>query len=173
MSYPRNNACHFIGVGGVIIHNNQVLLVKLTYGPAKGKWLIPGGLVDSGETLQEAVVREIKEETGQEIIPMGILGVRSMVRKSDELTDLYCIFICQLKSHKNKLSTDDLEVKEVRWLNLSELEVNPDVTQYTRSIVEKAQTPSFLQYDESWSEQGKSRPHLKKYEQFWNIVKES
>ena len=63
MSYPKSFASHFIGVGGVVIHESHVLLVKLTYGPAKGKWLIPGGLVDAGELLQEAIVREILEET--------------------------------------------------------------------------------------------------------------
>ncbi len=97
MNYPKSFACHFIGVGGVVIHDSRVLLVKLTYGPAIGKWLIPGGLVDEGETLQEAIVREILEETGISVHPVGVVGLRSMVRTTDHLTDLYCVFLCKLE----------------------------------------------------------------------------
>lgn len=167
MSYPKVNACHFVGVGGVVIYENHVLLVKLTYGPAKGKWLIPGGLVDCGETLREAIVREIREETGQDIIPEGILGVRSMVRCSDNLTDLYCIFVCKLNSKQNEISIDSTEVKDVQWLKISELESDPDVTEYTRNIVHKALDSPLMHYDEEWSKQGKLRPYLLKYEQYW------
>lgn len=80
MSYPKEFTCHFVGVGRVIFHNARVLLVKLTYGPARGKWLIPGGLVDPGETLQEAVIREILEETRQDIKPLGLIGVRFVLQ---------------------------------------------------------------------------------------------
>lgn len=117
MSYPIKFACHFIGVGGVVFHNAEVLLVKLSYGPAKGKWLIPGGLVDPGETLQEAVTREIYEETSQNITPLGIIGIRSMVRSTDNLTDLYCIFLCQLESNPNPFLKEDEEIREVRWVS--------------------------------------------------------
>ena len=65
MSYPSEFARHFIGVGGIVIHDNKVLLVKLNYGRAANKfWLIPGGFLESGETLIEGVKREVYEETG-------------------------------------------------------------------------------------------------------------
>lgn len=51
-------------VGAVVIRDGRVLLVKRSNAPQKGKWAIPGGSVELGETLQEAAEREVKEETG-------------------------------------------------------------------------------------------------------------
>ena len=167
MNYPKTFACHFIGVGGVVIHDNQVLLVKLTYGPAKGKWLIPGGLVDCGESLQEALVREILEETGVEVTPQGIIGLRSMVRTKDHLTDLYCVFLCKVISKPDFLNSDDVEVSEVKWLSLDEINTDPLVTSYTKYVIEKAQTTTLMSYDAFWSEEAQKRPNLEKYEHFW------
>jgi 8-oxo-dGTP diphosphatase len=53
-----------VAVGAVVIHDNQVLLVKRGKPPAEGEWAIPGGNVELGETLQKAAEREILEETG-------------------------------------------------------------------------------------------------------------
>ncbi len=166
MSYPKSFACHFIGVGGVVIHNSHVLLVKLTYGPAKGKWLIPGGLVDPGELLQEAVVREIHEETGISVQPTGIIGLRSMVRIRDHLTDLYCVFVCQVTSDEQKIVQEDEEVADARWMPLSDLDSEPLVTEYTKKVILQAQGSPMV-YDTLWSEDAIKRPTLEKYEHFW------
>jgi len=53
-----------VGVGGLVIDGTRVLLVKRKNPPAQGEWSIPGGLVHLGETLKEAVAREVLEETG-------------------------------------------------------------------------------------------------------------
>ena len=53
-----------VAIGGVIIEDNKILLVKRNKEPHKGEWAIPGGSVKLGETLQRAVEREIREETG-------------------------------------------------------------------------------------------------------------
>ena len=53
-----------VGVGGVVIDDGRALLVKRATEPARGEWTIPGGLLEVGETLEEAVVRELREETG-------------------------------------------------------------------------------------------------------------
>ncbi|MFX1508228.1 MAG: NUDIX domain-containing protein [Promethearchaeota archaeon] len=168
MSYPVKFACHFIGVGGVVFHNAKVLLVKLTYGPTKGKWFIPGGLVNPGETLQEAVTREIYEETGQNIEPFGIIGIRSMVRSTDNLTDLYCIFLCQLESDPKPLFKEEEEIREVRWVTLNELNEDPTVTEYTKKIVEIALHCQPMVLNPNWEKVLKTRLYLKKYEQFWS-----
>ncbi|MFX0015650.1 MAG: NUDIX domain-containing protein [Promethearchaeota archaeon] len=170
MSYPKEVACHFIGVGGVIFHNTRVLLVKLNYGPAKGRWLIPGGLVDPGETLREAIKREILEETGQNIRPLGIIGVRSMVRTIDNLTDLYCIFLCQLESEPKPLVRADEEINDIRWISMNELHEDSAVADYTKIIVTKARHCQLLQYDLEMEELAIRRPNLKKYEHFWTCL---
>jgi 8-oxo-dGTP diphosphatase len=52
-----------IGVGGVILNDGKILLEKRKNEPSRGKWTIPGGLVELGETLEQAVIREVEEET--------------------------------------------------------------------------------------------------------------
>lgn len=56
-----------VGVGAVILHNGKILLEKRKNDPGKGKWSIPGGLVELGERVEETVVREVKEETGLDV----------------------------------------------------------------------------------------------------------
>ncbi|MFW9853721.1 MAG: NUDIX domain-containing protein [Candidatus Thorarchaeota archaeon] len=169
MSYPKQMAAHFIGVGGVVINDGKVLLVKLTYGPAQGKWLIPGGMVDPGETLGEAVRREVEEETGMVVEPVGILSVRSMVRTGDGLTDLYCIFLCVLVDTPDSIphANDGVEITEVAWFPLDRLERDKLVTGYTKKIVKAAQRQSFLVPGRQRSKDELRAGNLEKYEDFW------
>ena len=56
-----------VGVGAAIIDGSRLLLIKRGRDPGKGLWAVPGGKVEHGETLEETVVREVKEETGLDI----------------------------------------------------------------------------------------------------------
>jgi ADP-ribose pyrophosphatase YjhB (NUDIX family) len=64
-----------VGVGAVVLHEGHVLLVRRGGRPSSGKWSLPGGLVELGETTAEAVQREIAEECGCAIRLVGICGV--------------------------------------------------------------------------------------------------
>src|ERR1700760_135563 len=64
-----------IGVGSIIIENDCVLLVKRAHPPIKGQWSIPGGVLEVGEMLREAAIREAREETGLIVDPGDLLGV--------------------------------------------------------------------------------------------------
>ena len=169
MLYPKEYACHFLGVGGVVIHENKVLLVKLNYGYAKGKWVIPGGLVECGETLQEAIVREIKEETGLDVEPTGIVGIRALVRRRDNLTDVYCTFVCNLKSPPTPITVQYSELEDAGWFPLEGLEDNPKIVDFTRVMVKKALQTRPMTLDKESDELSKSRKYLKKFEQFWAV----
>ena len=57
-----------VGVGGVAVRDGELLLVRRGHGPAAGSWSVPGGRVELGETLHEAVVREVAEETGLAVV---------------------------------------------------------------------------------------------------------
>ena len=63
-------------VTAVVIRDGKVLLARHTYGGGKGMLIVPGGYVEVGETPQEAVVREYREETGIEIAPREVIGIR-------------------------------------------------------------------------------------------------
>jgi 8-oxo-dGTP diphosphatase len=79
--YPR------VGVGGILIHRGRVLLVQRGQEPLKGRWTLPGGLVESGEGLTQAVRRELKEETGLSVEPVEMAGVFERIER-DSISNL-------------------------------------------------------------------------------------
>jgi mutator protein MutT len=71
-----------IGVGAVILDGARVLLVRRAHEPLKGEWSLPGGAVELGETLAEALVREVREETGLEIRVGPVVEVVDRVHRT-------------------------------------------------------------------------------------------
>ncbi|MBI2170190.1 MAG: NUDIX domain-containing protein [Actinobacteria bacterium] len=63
-----------VAVGAVVVQAGRLLLIRRATPPAAGRWSLPGGRVQAGETLHEAVVREVAEETGLEVVVDGFLG---------------------------------------------------------------------------------------------------
>ena len=61
-------------VGAVVVDDERLLLIRRGHGPAAGEWSIPGGRVEAGETVQEAVVRELAEETALEGVCGELIG---------------------------------------------------------------------------------------------------
>ena len=61
-------------VGAVVIDDDRLLLIRRGHGPAAGDWSLPGGRVEFGETMAEALVREVQEETGLEVVAGDYIG---------------------------------------------------------------------------------------------------
>ncbi len=85
--YPSN----FIGVGGLVIREKRVLMVKQNYGKMKGMWMLPGGHLDRGEAPDAGVAREIYEETKVIAEAEGIIAVKS--QQLEKVTDVYIVFM--------------------------------------------------------------------------------
>jgi 8-oxo-dGTP diphosphatase len=70
--YPRYP---LLGVGALIYDRDRILLAQRGKPPLMGQWSLPGGLVETGEALADAVCREVREETGLEVEPLGVLEI--------------------------------------------------------------------------------------------------
>ncbi|HUE88483.1 MAG TPA: NUDIX hydrolase [Vicinamibacterales bacterium] len=73
-----------LGVGAVIVKDGKALIVKRANDPYKGQWSIPGGRVELGETLTDAVRREMREETGLEVRVGSVIEVFERVEREDD-----------------------------------------------------------------------------------------
>jgi len=112
-----------VGVGAVIIRDRKIALIKRGNEPSKGKWTIPGGLVELAESPEEAVVREAKEETCLEVDNPELLDVVSNVDR-DEVGKVkyhYVIidYLVHVKSGDIQAASD---AAELRWVPFSEVE---------------------------------------------------
>ena len=117
---PRN----VTSVGGVVIRADALLVVRMTYGPNRGRFMLPGGLVDPGETLDVAVVREVEEETGVTAIPVGIIGLRT--RYDGLHTDNYVLWL--LEHVDGEPRPHGRENDEARYQTLTEMDGRDDVS---------------------------------------------
>lgn len=106
-----------VGVGAVVIHEGRVVLIRRGKEPLRGRWVIPGGTVEPGETLHEALVREVREETGLTVRPREVVLVFDRIHKeAGEVRYHYVIidYACDYVSGAPAAGTDAEAVALVR-----------------------------------------------------------
>lgn len=109
-----------LAVGAVVVHDAMLLLVRRGHGPAAGEWSVPGGRVEHGETLAEAVVREVAEETGLECVCGELLGwVERLGEGSRSPHFVIMDFVATVLEHGEPVAGDD--AAEVAWVPLAEV----------------------------------------------------
>ena len=114
-------------VTGVVIRDGRVLLARHTYGSGKGLYIVPGGYVECGEMPQDAVKREIFEETNIMVEPKKIIGIRFNVK------DWYVAFSAKYIS--GEASSDLDENDEVVWMEIEEALGREDVPHLTKQLI--------------------------------------
>ena len=132
--YPKHP---IVGVGAIIIRNGRILIVKRKSEPGKGKWSVPGGLVELGETVGQAVVREVKEECGLDVEVDSLIDVVDSLTK-DERGDIKYHFVILdffVKLKGGKLKPGD-DAEEVKWVPLKEVE-KYDLTKTFREFLKR------------------------------------
>ena len=112
----------FVGVGAIIIEAARVVLVKRAHPPLQAEWSIPGGVLEVGELVREAAVREAGEETGLIVEAGELLGVYDRVLRNAEKRVQYHYvlidFLCRRISGELRAGSD---AAEVRWFTRDEL----------------------------------------------------
>lgn len=106
-----------IGAAGAVVCEDRVLLVRKTYGAAKGMWGLPGGFVQHDELLDEAAVREVLEETGVQAEVLSLIAVRT--RYEPEGGAVFVIF--RMRPVGGELRPDGAEIDAVRYFSAEEL----------------------------------------------------
>jgi 8-oxo-dGTP diphosphatase len=117
--YPESP---LVGVGAIIIENGRVLLVKRGHAPLVGEWSIPGGVLEVGETVREAAVREALEETSLTVEPAELLGVYDRLLRDDDGRTLYHYVLIDFRCHRiaGELQAAG-DADEVRWFSQEEV----------------------------------------------------
>ncbi len=105
-------------VDGVLCHGESILLIKRKNPPFEGDYALPGGFVEYGETVEEAVIREMKEETGLDCDIEKIVGVYSDPKRDPRGHTISVVFELKKRCGKLKASSD---ASEVRYFNTKDL----------------------------------------------------
>ena len=117
--YPKRP---FLAVSAAILRDGKVLVVRRARKPALGVYTLPGGVVEAGETLEQAIVREVKEETALDIAPVTLAGHREVVvRDGDGRASRHFVILCFASrwiAGEPKLNE---ELSDARWLRPAEL----------------------------------------------------
>jgi 8-oxo-dGTP diphosphatase len=139
--FPSNP---LVGVGAVIVENSiegsRVLLVKRAHPPLQAQWSIPGGVLEVGELVREAAIREAREETGLIVEPGELLGVYDRVlRNAEQRVQYHYVlvdFLCRRVAGDLAAASD---VAEVRWFTREELSAL-NLAEDTLDVIQKGFT---------------------------------
>lgn len=127
-----------IAVGAVVIHQNRVLLVQRGKAPAKGEWSIPGGSVELGETLRQAVEREIFEETGIKIRAGDIIHTfESIHHDPNGRVEFHYVILDYSAQYLSGNPVPQDDVLAARWISprdSGKLHVNPNTVKLLKKI---------------------------------------
>jgi len=131
-----------VGVGTIIIERDRVVLVKRGHPPLAGKWSVPGGVLEVGETLRQAAVREALEETGLAVEVGELLGVYDRIlRDADGRTRYHYVlidFLCRRIAGELHAAGDAAEARWFTSSELSELSLAEDTADVIRLGFEKS-----------------------------------
>jgi ADP-ribose pyrophosphatase YjhB (NUDIX family) len=137
-SYPTRP---FLAVSAAIVRDRKIFVVRRARPPANGLFSLPGGVVEAGETLTEAVVREVTEETAMAIEPVALAGFReTIVRDAASRVERHFVILCFAARWQSGEPVLNEELSEWRWLDppeLAGLATTPGLADIVASAIER------------------------------------
>lgn len=111
-----------LAVSAAIVRDGKILVVRRARPPASGVYTLPGGVVEVGETLTEAVAREVREETALTVEPVALAGFReAIVRDAQDRVERHFVILCFAARWKAGDPVLNEELSEAHWLDPAEL----------------------------------------------------
>ena len=133
--YP---ACPRVGVGAVVLDGSRVLLVRRGRAPALGKWSLPGGLVELGETTAEAIRREVQEECGLVVRVGAVAGILDRVTRDAEGRVRYHWVLIDFVAYPEAgTPCAGSDADELRWVDVADVE-DLDTTEGLLDMIRRA-----------------------------------
>jgi 8-oxo-dGTP diphosphatase len=133
--YPKRP---LVGIGALIFQRGRILMVERGKEPLKGWWSLPGGAVETGETLDQAVRREVREETGLEVHPVRMFEIfERIMRDSQGAAEYHYVLIDYLCRITGGILCAGDDVAKVQWTRQEELSAL-QITEGTLGVIERA-----------------------------------
>jgi ADP-ribose pyrophosphatase YjhB (NUDIX family) len=133
--YPKRP---LVGVGALILDRDRILMAQRGKQPLLGWWSLPGGALETGELLADAVRREVREETGLEIEPLGVIEIFERIMRdeagSPEYHYVLIDYVCRATG--GALQPGD-DVSRAEWFERTDL-AKLQITEGTLGVIEKA-----------------------------------
>ena len=133
-----------VGVGGVVIYDAGVVLIRRGKEPLLGEWSIPGGTLELGETLEEGLRRELKEETGLEVEPLQLLTVLDRIDREGEAVRFHYVivdYLCERRGGELRAGSDASEVALVSLSDLDAYGLTAEAAEVVRKGFARALPP--------------------------------
>ena len=132
--YPKRPV---LGIGALIFNRDKILLVERGKEPLKGYWSLPGGVLETGETLEQGVIREVREETGLEVQPVKVIEIfERIIRGAQGAIEYHYVlidYVCRITGGTLQAADD---ASQVAWVARSKLSTYR-ITAGTLPVIEK------------------------------------
>jgi ADP-ribose pyrophosphatase YjhB (NUDIX family) len=131
----RYNTGYNVGVGGAVVQDGKLLLVRRASRRGRGNWQIPGGFIEPDETMEVAVVREVAEEAGVQAEVVGVLGIRSRYNP-DSGNSVYVVLL--MRPISGEPLPDGKEVDQAGYFTLEEIQAMEQVPPINQEVARRA-----------------------------------
>jgi len=125
-----------VAVAAVIVKGGKMLLVKRANEPARGKWSLPGGVVELGESLRDALIREVREECGIDIEVDGLFDVVEVINKEGGRVRFHYVILDYLAHPTGGELRAMGDAEDAKWIPISEVE-KYDITNSLRRLLKR------------------------------------